>query len=135
MSFPRPRILYAEDDPDTRELLFVLLSTEGFDVVCAETSAAALQLAQTETFDLLMFDSWLPERSGVQLTTEVRQFDAHTPILFYSGAASEQDRQAARRAGAQGYLVKPVDLDDLIAEVKRVIAEATVARKRKTVNA
>ena len=135
MSSLRPRILCAEDDHDTRELLLVVLTMEGFDVVCAETSGEALHLAKTENFDLLLVDSWLAEMSGTALTREVRIFDRKTPILFYSGAATEEDKKAAWVAGAQGYLVKPVDIDDLIAEVKRLIAESKDARQIKRISA
>jgi DNA-binding response OmpR family regulator len=55
---------------------------------------------------------------------KLRQFDLKTPVLFYSGAASETDREAARVSGAQGYLVKPANGDQLIAEVTRLIAES-----------
>lgn len=49
----------------------------------------------------------MPGLSGQELPTEIRKFDKSTPILFYSGAAYESDKQAARDAGAQGYLTKP----------------------------
>ena len=110
-----PRILCTEDNPDTRELLAFLLESEGFEVVCADSAADALELAKTQAFDLLLVDSWMPGLSGVELTEQLREFGLKTPILFYSGAARDQDKEDARLAGAQGYLVKPVDIDDLIA--------------------
>jgi DNA-binding response OmpR family regulator len=59
-----------------------------------------------------------------ELTEKLCQFDLKTPVLFYSGAAYETDREAARVSGAQGYLVKPANGDQLIAEVTRLIAES-----------
>jgi DNA-binding response OmpR family regulator len=66
----------------------------------------------------------MPGLSGTELTEKLRQLDLKTPVLFYSGAAYETDREAARVSGAQGYLVKPADGDQLIAEVTRLIAES-----------
>ena len=60
--------------------------------------------------------------SGEELTRRIREFDQTTPILFYSGAAYDSDKQAAFHAGAQGYLTKPPDVDVLIDEVVRLIA-------------
>ena len=69
----------------------------------------------------------MPGLSGQELTREVRKFNQRTPILFYSGAAYESDKQEARDAGAQGYLVKPEGINELVAEVARLIAEAKIA--------
>ncbi len=71
--------------------------------------------------------NWLPGISGPGLCERLRDFDKTTPILFYSGAAYERDKEQARLAGAQGYLVKPTDGDTLAAEVSRLIAESKVA--------
>jgi len=62
--------------------------------------------------------------SGTELTEKFRQFDRITPVLFYSGAVYEADKEAARVSGAQGYLVKPATGEELIAEVVRLIAES-----------
>jgi DNA-binding response OmpR family regulator len=55
----------------------------------------------------------------------IRAFNQITPILFYSGAAQEQDKQAALNAGAQGYLTKPAAIDDLITETERLLKQST----------
>jgi DNA-binding response OmpR family regulator len=123
----RPRILCTEDDLDTREMLIIILGGEGFEVVCAESSEDALLRARKEYFDLLLVDNWTPGLSGTDLTEKIRQFDLKTPILFYSGAAYETDKENARHAGAQGYLVKPAACDELVSEVTRIIAESKIA--------
>ena len=121
MRSPKRRILYCEDDPDSRELIRFLFSCNGYEVVCAENGPEALGLAQTEKFDLLVLDNWMPGMSGLELTQHDRAFNGTTPILFYSGAAYEADVQAALKCGAQGYLTKPEDLDQLLAEVRRLV--------------
>jgi DNA-binding response OmpR family regulator len=64
----------------------------------------------------------MPHISGVKLCEQLRQFDQHTPVLFYSGAAYDADRESALASGAQGYLVKPAAGEQLIAEVLRLVS-------------
>src|SRR6266550_3331474 len=118
------RILYAEDDADTRELITVVLASRNCQVVATESHTEALRLARAEHFDLYLIDNWMPGISGVRLCEQLREFDQHTPILFYSGAAYETDRERALLSGAQGYLIKPADGDQLIAEVFRLISDS-----------
>jgi DNA-binding response OmpR family regulator len=120
----RGRILCTEDDVDTRELIDLILTQYGYEVVCSAGNVQAVDLAKTQHFDLYLVDNWVPGLSGTELTKKLRQFDPKTPVLFYTGAAYEADRQAARKSGAQGYLVKPAPVDQLIAEVTRLIAES-----------
>lgn len=118
------RILCTEDDPDSRAMLVALLQSEGFEVVCPDDSIKALEMAKTESFDLLLLDTWTPGLDGHSLTSEVRKFDQKTPILFYSGAALDTDLQKALAAGAQGYLTKPIGINELTTEVTRLINQA-----------
>ena len=116
------RILYIEDDPDSRELVSFVLSSYGYRVVATENPDHAVRLASSECFDLYLIDNWMPGCSGVQLCQKLRQFDSKTPILFYSGAAFETDREVAFSSGAQGYLTKPVDNHELVHEVSHLIS-------------
>ena len=119
-----PNVLYVEDDADTRELIAILLGRENYHVVLAANYDEALLLARVMRFDLYIMDNWLPGRSGVELSKKLRELDTTTPILFLSGAAYEHDKREALASGAQAYLVKPIDNDNLIETVKRLIAEA-----------
>ena len=121
------RILCTEDDPDSREIIVLILEAADYDVTVSADSADALSLAQSKPFDLILVDNWMPGLSGQELTTEVRKFNKSTPILFYSGAAFDSDKKEARDAGAQGYLTKPEGIWDLVQEVARLIAEARIA--------
>jgi len=122
----RGRILCTEDDEDTRGLLVITLNMAGYEVICTDNAEKALALIKSEKFDLCLLDNWMPGVSGEDLCKKIREFDGRTPILFYSGAAYEEDKKRAIGAGAQGYLVKPVMDDKLIAEVGRIIAESRV---------
>ena len=126
MPSPKGRILCTEDDTDTRDLLIFILRNEGYDVTCTDNTEQTISLAKSQTFDLYLVDSWLPGGSGVALTKKIREFDNKTPVLFYSAAAYDSDKQKARNAGAQGYLVKPIAPEVLLAEVSRLI-ESSVA--------
>lgn len=122
---PRRRILYTEDDADTRELIRFVFTRRGYEIVCAESGAEALELARVEPFDLFLVDKLGHPVTGVELTRHIRAFNQITPILFYSGAANDQDKQAALNAGAQGYLTKPAAIDDLITETERLLKQST----------
>ena len=121
-----------EDDADTRELVSLVLARAGYEVVVADNPEQAARLAQTASFDLYLIDNWMPGASGIELCGWLRKFDNDTPILFFSGAAYDQDKRAALAAGAQGYLTKPADNDNLIEEVSRLISDSR--RSRTAVN-
>ena len=84
MPSPKGRILCTEDDPDTRDLLIFLLNHQGYDVVCTDNAEQALAIARSQTFDLFLVDSWLPDSSGANLTERIREFDNQNPgsVLF-----------------------------------------------------
>ena len=121
------RILCTEDDPDSREMLTYVLMEAGYNVASTDDPTKAIEIARQEFFDLILVDNWMPKISGEDLTREIRKFNQSTPILFYSGAAYESDKQHAQEAGAQGYLVKPEGLSELVSEVAKLIAEARIA--------
>ena len=115
------RILCTDDEPDSRELVRFVLEQAGYDVVCVDSSANALNLLGSEKFDLIILDNWMPGLIGTELTSMIRKFDRTTPILFYSAAAYEADKVAALNAGANAYLTKPSGVDELLDEVNRLI--------------
>jgi DNA-binding response OmpR family regulator len=120
MNFDRKskRILFVEDHEDTWEM--VELKLQKYKLTFARDFDDGLRLARRGYFDLYILDNWLPNGSGIGLCRLIREFDPHTPILFYSAAAYERDIQEALRSGAQGYLVKPVHLDELELMVARL---------------
>ena len=102
-----PRVLYIEDHEDTRELVTIVLEQRSYEVVTGATIKSGVALAGSQHFDLYLLDSWLPDGSGLDLCRQIREFDKVTPILFYSAAAYEIDRDQAIKSGAQAYLIKP----------------------------
>ena len=119
---PSPtRILYVEDNTDTRDLISLVLRQNDFEVVTVANPEEAIQLAQSGSFSLYILDNWMEGMSGIELCARLREFDSATPILFFSGAGFERDKQNAIDCGAQGYVVKPASPDDLIAEARRLL--------------
>jgi CheY-like chemotaxis protein len=105
-------VLYVEDHDDTRVLMTMMLEQAGFRVTAVETGARCLELAQQsgQQFDLYLLNHTFPDASGVSICTLLRQLDPTTPIIFYSSRAMPEEKEAAFKAGAQDYLIKPNDL-------------------------
>ena len=116
-----PRVLYIEDHEDTRELVTLVLEQKCIEVVTGSTIKSGVDLAGAEEFDLYLLDSWLPDGSGLDLCKKIREFDKATPILFYSAAAYEIDRDQAIKSGAQAYLIKPSHPSELCSLVSSLI--------------
>lgn len=115
------RILCVDDDEDTCAMLCGLLGLIDCRVETAATAADALGLLARERFDLYLLDNWLPGGSGVELCREIRRTDPSTPVVFYSGAGLDSEREEALAAGAQVYLVKPGDAAALVETVRRLL--------------
>jgi two-component system OmpR family response regulator len=116
-----PRVLYIEDHDDTRELVTLVLEQRSYEVVTGSTIKSGVALAESQQFDLYLLDSWLPDGSGLDLCRQIREFDKATPILFYSAAAYEIDRNQALESGAQAYLIKPSQPSELCEIVSSLI--------------
>jgi CheY-like chemotaxis protein len=119
---PHPqRILCVDDDPDTCSMLCALLGLVGCETSTAGTAQEALEAIAGGRFDLYLLDNWLPGGGGVELCRRIRESDPSTPIVFYTGAAQESEREEALAAGAQDYLVKPGDVALLVETVRRLL--------------
>jgi CheY-like chemotaxis protein len=126
------RIMVVDDSATIRDLIALNLSLEGYDVVTAEDGEECLrQLAdvlegRSPLPQLLMLDVVMPGLDGVELTARLKATPAvqHIPILIVSASAQRRDFELAQGAGADGYLTKPFDPDELLAEVERLLALA-----------
>lgn len=119
----RSRVLCVDDDADACEMLTVLMSAYGIDATCVQSVADAWLAINQQAFDLYVLDGWLPHLDGFEFCRQIRETDAKTPIIFYSGAAYEADKQKGMAAGANAYVSKP-DLEGLIATISNLIARA-----------
>lgn len=120
----RSRILVAEDDPASLELVQVFLESEGYDVQAALDGNRALDLGGSGAFDLLILDMHMPEYGGVEVLQMMRKRFLHRPmkIIALTADARPELRDELLREGIDGYLTKPVSLADLRSEVQRLLA-------------
>lgn len=124
MPSPKPRILYVDDHEDTSALLGTMLTRAGYEVAAACSIAATLTLTRAESFDLYLLDHRLPDGTGVELCRQLKELAPQTPVVFFSGSAMPSERQRGMEAGACAYLIKPNDLDKLVAKVGKLVSGA-----------
>ena len=125
------RILVAEDNLVNQRVVKTLLERRGHTVELAETGSAAVEKAGRQNFDVILMDVQMPEMDGMEATRFVRKHDAqrgvHTPVVMLTAHAMEGDRERFLAAGADGYVTKPIQIEQLEAEIDAVMA--TVAKK------
>jgi len=116
-------ILIAEDDPDTRLWVEMHLRVEGYEVATAPDGAIALDEAMSLRPDLVLLDVMMPSMSGLDVCRELRSDTRtkYTPVILVTGKGLSSDRLAGLRAGADDYVVKPFDPDELVARVELTI--------------
>ena len=117
------RILIAEDDPRIAATLEKGLTAHGFTTLLADDGEKAQSLSLTDTFDLLILDMGLPGREGFHVLQELRSRGKTLPVLVLTGRP-ERDVAACLEAGADDYMRKPFDFDELLARVRRRLDSA-----------
>ncbi|HJQ46187.1 MAG TPA: response regulator transcription factor [Amycolatopsis sp.] len=113
-----PRLLLIEDDPQLRAMLETLLSEEGYHVDTAGDGQRGLHLGLTRGYDVVLLDRGLPAIDGLDLLTRLRVRGVVTPVLVLSALGNPADRVAGLDAGAEDYLSKPFDVDELLARLR-----------------
>jgi two-component system OmpR family response regulator len=111
------RILVVEDDPKTARFLKQGLEEEGHAVDVAPDGEEGAFLGHLNPYDLILLDIQLPKRNGLQLSAELRREGIETPILMLTGRDATPDIVRGLNAGADDYLTKPFEFDELIARV------------------
>ncbi|PKO89072.1 MAG: DNA-binding response regulator [Betaproteobacteria bacterium HGW-Betaproteobacteria-10] len=112
------RILLIEDDPQLGDGLTIGLRQAGFAVDWLKDGHSADQALQSETFDIVVLDLGLPRLSGMEVLTRARRRDQSLPILILTARDATGDKVSGLDAGADDYLVKPIDLDELTARIR-----------------
>ena len=114
-------ILLVEDEENLHEALKLNLELEGYDVTSALDGAAALSAVEGEYFDLIIMDVMLPEMDGITVTETIRISNNEVPILILSAKNSSADRVLGLKKGADDYLTKPFNLEELLLRVHKLI--------------
>ena len=122
-SSAKPCILLIEDDRDMRELVAGHLEFQGFQVECAEDGIKGQALAMQTNPDLILLDLMLPKVDGLTLCQRLRRDSrsARTPILMITALGGTKDKVSGFNSGADDYLTKPFDLEELMARVKALL--------------
>lgn len=114
-------ILLAEDDNSLGPLLKEYLDAKGYQVVLAEDGEKASQIFFKHNFDLVILDVMMPQKDGFTLAKEIRNANAHIPIIFLTAKSMKEDTLEGFKAGADDYITKPFDMDELLARVQAIL--------------
>jgi two-component system alkaline phosphatase synthesis response regulator PhoP len=117
----KPTILLVEDEENLHEALKLNLELEGYEITSAFTGSEALQKVQSEYFDLIILDVMLPDVDGISITETIRVQNNHVPILILSAKNTSSDRVLGLKKGADDYLTKPFNLEELLLRVQKLI--------------
>ena len=129
----KPSILLVEDEENLHEALKLNLELEGYDITSAKDGAAALNAFQSEYFDLIILDVMLPEMDGISVTETIRLNNNEVPILILSAKNSSADRVLGLKKGADDYLTKPFNLEELLLRVHKLIDKNKKLQDKSTV--
>ncbi len=121
MPNPQPHVLIVDDDPDVREALEALLTSTGFRTSFAEDGDAGFKAMTEQPYDLVLLDIKLPGRSGLSVLQEFRRINRQLPIIALTALKDIDVARAAFKNGAQDYIPKPWDADELIAQIHRAL--------------
>jgi two-component system response regulator QseB len=119
------RILLIEDDPMVGKAMRHGLTLAGFVVDWATDGRAAELSLSNDVYDLAILDLGLPKRDGMEVLSSLRRSGNATPILIATARDAVQDRIAGLEAGADDYVLKPFDLDELVARIRAVVRRHT----------
>jgi len=118
---PTATILVAEDDPEIRQALTRILSYEGYEVVAVNDGAAALEAVAERNLDLAVLDVMMPFVDGLTVCQKVRSSGNALPILMLTARQETSDKVAGLDAGADDYLAKPFDMEELLARLRALL--------------
>jgi two-component system phosphate regulon response regulator OmpR len=127
LSEHKSHILVVDDDDRLRDLLKRFLSREGHDVTVARDAASARRFLQTMTFDLLVFDVMMPGEDGLSLLKGIRQ-TVDTPVIFLTARGLASERIEGLKLGADDYLPKPFEPEELSLRIAAVLKRAAPER-------
>ena len=127
------RILIAEDDFGTRKLMTVVLKNGGYEPIAAADCKEALAFYEKEKPDLILADVMLPDASGFRLTEAIRKKDADIPVIIVTAKNSQSDKRYGFLVGADDYMTKPVDEEELLLRIKALLRRSKAACEQKLV--
>ena len=125
----KAHILYVEDDTDTRDMIELYLSGQGYRVKTAGNSAEALSKAQQDKFDLFMLDLRLPDGLGADLAVKLRGMHPSTPIVYYTAHSFPKERLETMAKCGEAYLIKPDSFEDIEETIENLVFAKRIAEQ------
>ncbi len=119
-------ILVVEDDAELNRLFCTVLEKNGYNPIGTSDGEAALDIMQSEYIDLIITDIMMPRLDGFQLTESLRHTDRTTPVLLITAKDSFGDKQRGFLSGADDYMVKPVDVEEMLLRVGALLRRARI---------
>jgi signal transduction histidine kinase/DNA-binding response OmpR family regulator len=127
----RPRILIVEDDEGTRRTLALILERKGYEVVTAVTIQDALDWADRTWFNVGLLDIRLPDGKGVELLKPLQERHPDMESIMVTGYASTETAIQALNQGATAYITKPLNVDELLAEVRKILEKQQLKKEKR----
>lgn len=125
------KILVVEDDKNLRKLIVTCLEKASYTVFETRNGEEALDLMDKEYVDLIVTDIMMPEMDGYELIKSLREANYNTPILIITAKEDIEDKRQGFNLGADDYMVKPINIDELILRVKSLLRRSNQANERK----
>ena len=122
------KILIAEDDKEINRLMGEFLSEQGYTCVSVNNGLDAVGAARTESPDMMLLDLMLPLKSGDSVLNEIRTF-TQMPVIVVSAKDTVQNKIELMRLGADDYITKPFDLDELLVRIEAVLRRCRIEEK------
>lgn len=116
-------ILCVESYADTLELLTVIFEEKGYDVTACGSMNDCLPLVYKSNFDAIVLDNLIGGIKSLDVSRKIREYDKKIPIVFFSAEVRKKEIEKAMETGANAYLIKPADFDDLINTVTKLIQD------------
>src|SRR4030066_1360280 len=131
----KAKILIAEDEKTQRDLLEGFLIKEGFSVKAVANGREVLHKLEGDFFDIVLVDYKMPELDGLQTLREIRKLYPDIPVVMMTAYGTVETAVASMKEGALDYLTKPIDLDELLLLLQKVIERSTLIRENKELRA
>ena len=124
-------VLVAEDNKNLRKLISTILNQNGYAAFAAENGKIAIDIMEHEHIDLLITDLMMPDMDGYQLTETLRASNYLLPVLMVTAKETFQDKQKGFLAGTDDYMVKPIDLNEMVLRVGALLRRSKIANEHK----
>lgn len=124
------RILVVEDDANARNLMAAVLNEQGYTVLLAEDGIDALTVFERNHVDLVVLDLMMPRMDGYELARQLRATWADLPILMVTARQEPRDKREGFIAGADDYMTKPVDEEEMVLRIKALLRRSKIAHER-----